>query len=178
MLETSRAALLACGIADGNGLAEDLGRRLLEGRFSEIRMLFFLGKDLCRWMEQCVDFTGRIPELAGKTIHEQSFGRLLTRHMPKAVILKLQGWGVQDAGVIFARAIALNRLFAEPPGATQLADGFIRQYHRYADQIFECWQQMIPFREITSANFGFDLYASGEYTKLLESEWGTGSAAG
>ena len=29
------------------------------------------------------------------------------------------------------------------------------------------------FREITGANFRFELYASGEYTKMLENEWGT-----
>ena len=172
LLENSRNALLACGAASGIGNSEDLGRRLLEGRFAEIHMLYFLGKDLVRWIEQCVEFTGRIPELAGKAIREQSFARLLTRNMPEPVSLKLQGWGVNDAGVIFARAIALNRLFAEPPGYAQLADSFVRHYHRYADYIFECWQQIVAFREITSTNFRFDLYASGEYTKMLESQWG------
>jgi hypothetical protein len=174
LLENSRDALLAAGVAPADTTGEELGRRLLEGRYSEIRMLFFLGKDLVRWMEQCMDFTGRIPELAGKTIREQSFARLLTRQMPEAVSLKLQGWGVQDAAVIFARAIALNRIFAEPPGYAQLADSFIRHYHRYADHIFECWQQMVAFREINCANFHFDLYASGEYTKMLETQWGDG----
>lgn len=174
LLENSKAALMAVGLGSGDGPGEDLGRRLLEGRFSEIRMLFFLGKDLVRWTEQCVEFTGRIPELAGKSIREQSFARLLTRHMPEAVSLKLQGWGVQDAGVIFARAMALNRLFSEAPQYPQLADSFIRHYHRYADHIFECWQHMVSFREITSTHFRFDLYASGEYTKMLETQWGGG----
>src|SRR5262249_50177436 len=102
LLENSRTALMAAGLVPGDGPGEDLGHRLLEGRFAEIRMLFFLGKDLVRWMEQCVEFTGRIPELAGKTIREQSFARLVARHMPEAVSQKLQGWGVHDAGVIFA----------------------------------------------------------------------------
>src|ERR1051326_4071744 len=173
LLENSRTALMASGLAPADGPDEDIGRRLLEGRFSEIRMLYFLGKDLVRWMEQCVEFTGRIPELADKTIGEQSFARLLTRHMPEAVSLKLQAWGVQDSGVIFARAIALNRLFAEAPAYPQLAGSFIRHYHRYADHVLECSQQMITFREISSANFRFELYASGEYTKMLETQWGT-----
>jgi hypothetical protein len=174
LLENSRNALMAVGAAPADTMSEELGRRLLESRFSEIRMLFFLGKDLVRWMEQCMDFTGRIPELAGKTIREQSFARLLIRHMPEAVSLKLQGWGVQDAAVLFARAIALNRLYAEPPGYAHLADSFIRHYHRYSDHVFECWQQIVAFREITCANFHFDLYASGEYTKMLETQWGDG----
>ena len=172
LLENSRTALTAAGLAPGDGPGEDLGRRLLEGRFSEIRMLYFLGKDLVRWIEQCVEFSGRIPELAGKTIREQSFAQMLTRQMPEAVKAKLEGWGVQDAGVIFARAIALNRLFAEPPGYAQLADSFLRHYHRYADHAFACWQELVSFRELSGSNFHFDLYASGEYTKMLETQWG------
>src|ERR1041385_5135878 len=78
LLENSRNALLACGALGGNGTGEDLARRRLEGRFSEVRMLFYLGKDLVRWTAQCVEFTERIPELAGMAISEQSFGRLLT----------------------------------------------------------------------------------------------------
>jgi len=177
LLENSRSALRACVLSPGEEAGEGLGRRLLEGRFSEIRMIYFLGKDVVRWMEQCVEFTDRIPELGGKTLREQSFARLLTRHMPDPVSLKLQGWGVQEPGVIFARALALNRLFAAPPEYAQLADSFLRHYHRYADNVFECWQQLIAFREITAANFRFDLYASGEYTSMLETEWGTESPA-
>lgn len=174
LLENSKNALLACGLAGGNGEGqEDLNRRLLEGRFSEIRMLFFLGKDLVRWTGQCQEFTDSIPELAGADVREQSFARLLTRHMPEAVSLKLQGWGVRDAGVIFARAIGLNHVFAGPPELQQLAEGFIHDYHRYADSLFSAWTQLAPFREITPANFRFDLYASGEYTRMLENEWGT-----
>ena len=40
-----------------------------------------------------------------------------------------------------------------------------------ADSLFACWQQLAPCREITSANFHFELYASGEYSKMLENEW-------
>ena len=172
LLENSRSALLACGALLGDGTGqEELARRLLEGRFSEIRMLFYLGKDLVRWIGQCLEFAERAPELAGVAIREQSFARLLTRHMPQAVSLKLQGWGVNDAGVIFARAIGLNQVFAEAPGFEPLAESFIRDYHRYADSLFACWQQLAPCREITSANFHFELYASGEYSKMLENEW-------
>jgi hypothetical protein len=174
LLENSRNALVACGALLGNGTGqEEMARRMLEGRFSEIRMLFYLGKDLVRWIDQCLEFSTRSPELAAMAIRQQSFAGLLTRHMPEAVSLKLQGWGVHDAGVIFARAIGLNQIFAEPPGFEQMAENFIRDYHRYADSLFACWQQMASFREITGANFRFELYASGEYTKMLENEWGT-----
>jgi hypothetical protein len=174
LLENSKNALLACGLTGGNGTGdEELSRRLFEGRFAEIRMLFFLGKDIVRWIGQCHEFAERIPELADAGVREQSFARLVTRHMPPAVSLKLQGWGVHDAGVIFARAIGLNRVFAEPPEFLCVAEGFVRDYHRYADSFFSAWMQLAQFREITPANFRFDLYASGEYTKMLENEWGT-----
>src|SRR5436190_18961922 len=174
LLEHSRNALLACGLAGGNGSAqEDLNWRLLDGRFSEIRMLFFLGKDLVRWTGQCQEFAARIPELVAAGVNEQSFARLITRHMPEAVSLKLQRWGVHDAGVIFARAIGLNRVFAAPPESHHLAEGFIQDYHRYADAAFGAWLQLAASREVTPANFRFDLYASGEYAKMLETEWGT-----
>jgi hypothetical protein len=173
LLEDSRSALTACEalFADGAG-REEVAQRLLQGRFSEIRMLFYLGKDLLRWIAQCVEFTESVPELKNLGIREQSFARLLTGHMPEAVSLKLRGWGVHDAAMIFARAIGLNRVFAEPLVFEQMAEHFIRDYHRYADSLFGCWLQMASFREITDANFRFALYASGEYTQMLEKEWG------
>jgi hypothetical protein len=174
MLENSRAALMACGLmpGDGNGQA-DLARRMLEGRFSEIRMLYFLGKDVVRWIGQCVEIIAREPRLSPLGVCEQSFATLLTRHTPETVSLKLEGWGVHDPGVIFARAVGLNQIFAQPPELHELAESFVRHYHRYADYLFGCWQQTASFREITPANFRFDLYASAEYTKMLENQWGT-----
>jgi hypothetical protein len=135
-------------------------------------MLFFLGKDLVRWTGQCQDVE-RIPELAGAGLREQSFARLLIGQMPEPVTSKLRGWGVHDAGVIFGRALGLNNAFAGPPEPDQLTEIFIQSYHRYADSLFAAWIQLVPFREIKPGNFRFDLYASGEYTKMLENQWGT-----
>jgi hypothetical protein len=172
LVENSRHALLAMLPSNGSQ-AEDLARKRLEGRFAEVRMLYYLGKDVTRWIGQCVELSERVPELSGMGVREQSFANLLTRHMPEAVGLKLQGWGVHDAGVIFARAIGLNQVFSEPPQLERLAENFVRSYHHYADAVYTCWQQLTGFRQITCANFRFDLYASGEYTKMLETEWGT-----
>jgi hypothetical protein len=172
LLEDSRSVLAACGLGEGTRHADELQRRRLEGRFSEIRMLYFVGKDVVRWIGQCVEFSERIPDLRSLNIREQSFGALLTQHMPEAVEQKLQGWGVHDAGAIFSRAIGLNQIFATAPEFEMLADDFIFHYHRYADCLFSCWQQIAAFREVSGANFHFDLYASGEYTRMLENEWG------
>jgi hypothetical protein len=174
LLEHSKDALLACGLAGTpESDEEELRLRLLDGRISEIRMLFFLGKDLVRWTGQCQEFCTRTHELEHAGVREQSFARLLTQYMPDPIGLKLRGWGVHDAGVIFARAIGLNHIFANPPALPDVPEDFIRNYQRYADAVFSAWMQLEPFREITAANFRFDLYASGEYTKMLENQWGT-----
>src|SRR5277367_4588735 len=41
---------------------------LLRGRYAEFRMLALVGKDLMRWIAQCVDFAGRDPLLAATGI--------------------------------------------------------------------------------------------------------------
>ena len=56
LLENSKAALMLSGLIPADGTEPDeLRRRLLSGRYSEVRMLFFLGKDVFRWIEQCVE---------------------------------------------------------------------------------------------------------------------------
>jgi len=57
LLENSRAALI-CRVYPNDGTdADDLKRRLLDGRYSERRMLFFLGKDVFRWIGQCLEWS-------------------------------------------------------------------------------------------------------------------------
>ena len=47
LLANSKAALMLSGLIPSDGADEEtLKRRLLAGRYSEIRMLFFLGKDV------------------------------------------------------------------------------------------------------------------------------------
>jgi len=53
-----------------------------------------------------------------------------------------------------------------------LTENFLLHYHSFADHIFVCAQNLAPFAEISAANFRFELYASGEYLKMLEKEWG------
>jgi len=60
----SKAALMLSGLIPSDGSDhEELKRRLLAGRYGEVRMLFFLGKDVFRWIEQCIEWAERIPEL-------------------------------------------------------------------------------------------------------------------
>lgn len=174
LLENSRAALMLSGLIPADGTNRDeLKRRLLSGRYSEMRMLFFLGKDVFRWLNQCVDWAERIPELRACEIGQRSFADLLTTSPPDAVKAKLVRWGVADYASIFARSIGMNAVFAGPPGLETLSEDFLRNYHRYADFLFRCYMDSQPHQKLAPANFQFALYASGEYSRLLESEWET-----
>src|SRR2546429_1174317 len=169
LVQSSRASLMLNGLLPHDESTEDeLTRRLIEGRVCEIRMLFFVGKDLLRWFAHSLDFIGSIPELRGSGICEQSFADFLVTNPPEAVRTKLRGWGVFDYKSIFSRAIGLNSVFCEPPDETQVSTEFIRNYFRYADHMFACRQQIQAFTEVAPESFHFEIYASGEYSRLLE----------
>jgi hypothetical protein len=172
LLENSKAALMLSGLIPGDGSGPDeLKRRVLSGRYSEIRMLFFLGKDVFRWIGQCMECTARIAELATFGIERQSFAGFVASRPPEPVREKLTGWGVADHIAIFTRAIGLNALFAAPPTIDTLSDDFLRNYHRYADQMYQAFLESEPHQLIGPERFRFELYASGEYTRKLETEW-------
>jgi hypothetical protein len=173
LLENSKAALMLAGLIPGDGSDEEhLRRRLLAGRHAEIRMLFFVGKDVARWIEQCLECALRDAALESAGLAPQSFAELLTSRPPQTVKKKLERWGVVDHASVFARAIGLNAVFAEPPAFEGLAEEFLRNYHRYADAAFRCYMGIRPFLSVTAANFPFELYASGEYSRMLETQWG------
>jgi hypothetical protein len=173
LLENSKAALMLAGLLPDEGTDRDeLARRLLAGRHAEVRMLFFLGRDIFRWMEQCEEWTADIEPLRAMQLSQQSFAGLLTSAPPPNVREKLIGWGVSDYAAVFERAVGLNAAFAEPPPFEALSDEFLRHYHRFADAMFRCYMDLQPHSRIEAASFRFDLYASGEYSRRLESEWG------
>jgi hypothetical protein len=172
LLENSRAALMLSGLIPSEGSDQDeLHRRILAGRFGEIRMLFFLGKDVFRWIDQCVEWAASEPGLASAGLGRQSFAGFLASNPPESVKAKLAAWGVADPAAIFSRAIALNAIFAQAPDPGQLSDEFLRSYHRYASSLFRSYMNAKPYGAIGPANFRFTVYASGEYTKILESQW-------
>ena len=80
----------------GDRNPQDVERTLLEGRFCEIRMLFYVGKDLLRWIDQCLELAARSPELSEPGIKYQSFAAYLVSSTPEAVQTKLKKWGVSD----------------------------------------------------------------------------------
>jgi hypothetical protein len=172
LVESSRASLMIQGLLpSGERTSEDLDRSLLSGRYCEIRMLFYVGKDLLRWIEQCLEQIARQPDLATQSIRYQSFAAYLTQNAPPAVQSKLRKWGVADYKAIFTRALGLNVLWADAPPRDSLSDEFIRNYYRYADAMFACRQSQAQFADLGQFGFDFEIYASGEYSRMLEREW-------
>jgi len=172
LVASSRASLALQGLLpSGENSREDLDRVLLDGRYSEMRMLYYVGKDLVRWIDQCLEFADRNHHLMPPGIKYQSFAALLVNDAPAEVQEKLRKWGVADYKAIFARALGLNSLFADVPTRDMLSEDFVRHYFRYADQLFSCRQNQSPFTSIHSREFQFELYSSGEYSRKLERAW-------
>ncbi|MGA3204370.1 MAG: hypothetical protein ABSF12_17910 [Bryobacteraceae bacterium] len=172
LVESSRASLMLQGLLPtGERTTEELDQSLLEGRYCEIRMLFYVGKDLTRWIEQSLEHVERQPGFRDSGIKFQSFAAYLVHAMPASVQAKLRKWGVADFKSIFMRALGLNAILATVPERGTLADDFVRNYYRYADAIFLCRQSQVPFTDITHMNFDFEIFASGEYSRMLEREW-------
>jgi hypothetical protein len=173
LVESSRANLKLQGLLpQGEATREELDKALLDGRYSELRMLFYVGRDLARWIEQCLEFAERHHDALPSGITYQSFAALLVQDAPPAVQAKLRKWGVADYKSIFTRALGLQCLFADAPGREVLSDEFVRNYFRYADQVFQVKQGEKEFAVVTSRDFHFELYSSGEYSRMLERSWG------
>lgn len=172
LVQSSRASLVLQGLLPGEkNTVRDLEESLLDGRFCEIRMLFYIGKDLVRWIEQCTELMEREPELRTAGVRAQSFADLVVQDPPAPVREKLQLWGVADHRTIFARALGFNAVFAEIPDRATLSLPFIRNYHQYADHMYAVRQGACSYASLRPAEFEFELYASGEYSRMLEQQW-------
>jgi hypothetical protein len=175
LVESSRASLMLQGLLpSGERTTDDLDKSLLDGRYCEIRMLFYVGKDLVRWIEQSLEHIERQPDF-DPVIKFQSFASYLVNNTPLPVQAKLRKWGVADFKSIFMRALGLNAILAKVPERGVLSDDFVRNYYRFADAMFLSRQNQSPYTDIAHMNFDFDIYASGEYSRMLEREWSEGS---
>jgi hypothetical protein len=173
LIDASRASLILNGVLPAeNDRAHRLEERLLAGRYCELTMLFYLGKDLLRWVAQCVDYVERTPALLDTDLRTESFTTLLVEDAPAEVRRKLRGWGVHEYSTIFARALGLHAVFDALPPLDIVSLDFVQYYHQFADYLFTCRQQLFRFKRITSNEFDFQIFASGEYSRMLEQEWG------
>jgi hypothetical protein len=169
-LEGVRASLALQGLIASDDEESVLFRRMLAGRYQEVRMLVFLGKDIFRWLRQCVEFVNS-GEFADIRIVEQSFAALVVEDPPEVVRRKLESWGVTDRRAVFSRAIGIHSLFQDPPPAESLSPIFLKNYHRYADHAYICFQHLQAFLPVDAKAFGFEIYASEEYSRLLSDQW-------
>ncbi len=110
-------------------------------------MVFYVGGDLLRWIEQCMEHVDRLPELRDLGLRPQSFAAHLVQNTPPTVEAKLKSWGVSDYRAIFTRALGLNALFMEVPPRDILSDDFLRNYYRFADQMFQCKQNQSGYAD-------------------------------
>jgi hypothetical protein len=165
-----RASLVLQKMIGSDEDSDVIYQRMLMGRYQEIRMLVFLGKDLFRWLRQAVEFvrSGRNPDTR---IVEQSFAALVVEEPPERVRIKLEAWGVTDRRGIFSRAIGIHTLFEDPPPRDSLSPLFLENYHRYADHAYICFQHLKPFLPLSAAEFAFEMYASQEYAAMLSKQW-------
>ncbi|MBI5280217.1 MAG: hypothetical protein HY858_00950 [Candidatus Solibacter usitatus] len=172
LVESSRAHLMMQGLLPTGELSpEEVLHRLLAGRLCELRMLFYVGKDLQRWVDQCAELAERDPVLRAAGVTGASFVQLLVERPPADVVEKLTKWGVADYKSIFSRALGLIAVFSKAPDLENLSTHFVRYYYRYADQMYTCRQNADTFAGLRPENFSFELFASGEYSRMLEREW-------
>jgi hypothetical protein len=170
---STRASLVLQGLLQDEGLSEpELKQRVLQGRYCEVRMLFYLGKDLSRWLDQCMELVDREEELRQFGIQRGSFANLLVESPPSPVQEKLRSWGVVDFKTIFRRALGLHVVFTTLPERDSLSEDFLRSYHRFADCLFGCSVESSAAPRLRQTDFQFEIYTSGEYAKRLEKEWG------
>lgn len=172
-MESSKASLALQGFLPKSDRTEEkLDQQLLRGRYAELRMLFYIGKDLTRWMEQCLESVQQASTTDFAGFKPESFGMILVSQIPDAVRQKLETWGVLDFAALFRRSIGLHAVFHEFPTADRFSPEFLRRYHRHLDTWYECRVRDSGCGRPTPGQFAFDLFASGEYTMLLEQSWG------
>lgn len=157
------------GEALPEGIVSDEESRRIEVRRLEMKMLVCLGKDLNRWLEQCLEFAAADPELAD--LREGDLMDLLVENPPDSVGRKMQTWGVSDFRRIFSRALGLTAVFPHPPSREQLREGFVKDFNLYADCLYRARRQAVPTGADT-VRLHFEVYASGEYARILEKSWG------
>jgi hypothetical protein len=138
----------------------------LEARYAELRMLCFVGKDINRWLGQCLDTA-----LADSGISEASLIGLLLFDPPSRVVRKMQDWKINNSQVIFSRALGLNAVYPHPPEPDGISEALLRDMHHYADALFDCRFKLRYELELHSQEYDFEIYSSAEYARILSNEW-------
>jgi len=148
-------------------LRDETTRQLCQSRYSELRMLCFVGKDINRWLSQCLEDSA----LMSAGISEASLIGLLLFDPPMQLVHKMQEWRVGNFQVIFSRALGVNAAYPDPPPPEQISESFLLDLNHYADALFDCRFRQRNQVELRSADYDFEIFTSAEYTRMLESGW-------
>lgn len=172
LVQSSRASLMLQGLLPNQEFSvEQLEKTIVEGRFCEVRMLYYVGRDVMRWVDQCMEVVTRDAELRRVQLQPPSFTTMLVCNAPAPIREKLTRWGVQDFASIFSRAVGLNAVFADLPEPHHITVEFLKNYHSYADRLYLAWSDLFSWQPIRPQDFPFELYASSEYSRMLAREW-------
>ncbi len=187
LAESSRASLKLQGLLpQGEASREDLDRSLLDGRYSEMRMLYYVGKDLMRWIEQCLEFVAHNRAELPSGIAYQSFAALLIQGIGHRVSklcraadsgsarqYRSQAAEVGRGGLqvhLHARA-RITMPFRQRPGSGNSLRRLCAELLqiRRSDVLRQARER--DFTPLATKDCGFELYSSGEYSRLLERAW-------
>jgi hypothetical protein len=148
---------------------DPLTKVYLETRYNEFRILCLIGKDLNRWLGQCVELGSRDPELKG--LSECDFIAVLLFYPPLPVLQKLRSWGAKNYQMIFSRAIGLNAVFPHPPSFNDVSADFLRDLGRYADALYDARLRVGQPAANHEDRFTFEILVSGEHFSFPDSSW-------
>jgi hypothetical protein len=168
LLDATRAKLMKHNLIPRTQDSGTIPYTILRGRYCEMRWLYFIGRDIARWIGQCLDFSEAYDQLSGPKVNYQAFAAFLTENPPASVKEKLLKWGVFDFRKVFARALGLNSVFSEFPSVAMITEEFVRDYYSYSDTIFACRQGLQSYLPLDPQKHRFEIYTSGEYMKILE----------
>jgi hypothetical protein len=148
---------------------QPLGENYLQTRYDELCMLCLIGMDLDRWLAQCFEVASGDSELAG--LSECNFITVLLFAPPVPFLQKMHAWGIKNFQLLFSRAIGLNAVFQNPPSINDISDAFLRNFHKYADALYDVRLKSGNATVVLEDIFTFEVYASSEYLLHLETSW-------
>jgi len=142
-----------------------------ETRYSEIRMLCFIGKDLDRWLAHCLEFLGQSSEATAHAISEADLIRLLLFETPEPVQVKLTAWGIKNFESVFTPALGLSQIFSHPPEPWTLAPRFVERFREYAGLLYRIRVESQEPKTTAMVKLSFEMYSSKEYIAMFEKDW-------
>ena len=140
--------------------------------YEDVRTLVYLGKDIFRWIGQCLDHMKRSAEVDVRC-NAQLFSALIVDSPPVAVREKLASWGVSDRRKVYSRAVGMRCLFEDPPDINLLSPEFLQSYHRFADSAYVRFECLAEHISLDSGRFDFQIYSSQELWRILSDQWQT-----